>query len=74
MGVITYEMEITSPIPPPKMFKAFVLDSDNLIPKICLRLSSVLKPLKEVEGREPSRRLLLVKVSLHYHDSSALYE
>ncbi|KAJ9699694.1 hypothetical protein PVL29_005524 [Vitis rotundifolia] len=52
MGVITYEMEITSPIPPAKMFKAFVLDSDNLIPKICLRLSSVLKPLKEVEGSQ----------------------
>ena len=34
MGVITYESEVTSPIPPARLFKAFVLDADNLIPKI----------------------------------------
>ncbi|KAL6343882.1 hypothetical protein AAG906_027654 [Vitis piasezkii] len=34
MGVITYENEITSSIPPAKMLKAFVLDVDKLIPKI----------------------------------------
>ncbi|RVW39993.1 Major allergen Pru av 1 [Vitis vinifera] len=31
MGAITYEMEVTSSIPPAKMFKAFVLDVDSLI-------------------------------------------
>ncbi|RVW99215.1 Major allergen Pru ar 1 [Vitis vinifera] len=39
MGAITYEMEVTSSIPPAKMFKAFVLDVDNLI------LRSFHKPL-----------------------------
>ncbi|CAL8991291.1 major allergen Pru av 1-like [Prunus yedoensis var. nudiflora] len=34
MGVFTYETEFTSVIPPPRLFKAFVLDADNLIPKI----------------------------------------
>ncbi|MGI4421814.1 pathogenesis-related BetVI family protein, partial [Klebsiella pneumoniae] len=34
MGVITYDMEVSSPIPAGKMYKAFVLDSDNLIPKV----------------------------------------
>ncbi|CAI9776032.1 unnamed protein product [Fraxinus pennsylvanica] len=34
MGAITYDMEITSSIPAGKLFKAFILDSDNLIPKI----------------------------------------
>jgi hypothetical protein len=33
MGVFTYEAETTSVIPPAKLFKAFVLDGDNLIPK-----------------------------------------
>nr|CAN75490.1 hypothetical protein VITISV_017149 [Vitis vinifera] len=33
MGVFTYENEVTSSIPPAKMFKAAILDSDNLIPK-----------------------------------------
>nr|WLO98002.1 allergen Cora1.07_MY91860333 [Corylus avellana] len=34
MGVYTYENEVTSPLPPSRLFKAFVLDADNLIPKI----------------------------------------
>ncbi|XP_021806258.1 major allergen Pru av 1-like [Prunus avium] len=34
MGVFTYETEFTSVIPPPRLFKAFVLDADSLIPKI----------------------------------------
>ncbi|PRQ39336.1 putative START-like domain, Bet v I type allergen [Rosa chinensis] len=34
MGVFTYETEFTSVIPPARLFKAFVLDADNLIPKI----------------------------------------
>nr|AAD26558.1 major allergen mal d 1 [Malus domestica] len=34
MGVYTFENEYTSEIPPPRLFKAFVLDADNLIPKI----------------------------------------
>ncbi|GMN63420.1 hypothetical protein TIFTF001_032486 [Ficus carica] len=34
MGVFTYEHEFTSTIPPARLFKAFLLDGDNIIPKI----------------------------------------
>ncbi|PON61983.1 Bet v I type allergen [Parasponia andersonii] len=34
MGVFTYESEFTSTIPPTRLFNAFVLNGDNLIPKI----------------------------------------
>ncbi|KAL6293079.1 hypothetical protein ACE6H2_001221 [Prunus campanulata] len=34
MGVFTYETEVTSVIPPAKLFKAVILDADNLIPKL----------------------------------------
>ena len=47
MGVITYENEITSSIPPAKMFKAFVLDVDKLIPKI---LPQTIKCVEIIEG------------------------
>ncbi|KAL4313292.1 hypothetical protein GQ457_01G030230 [Hibiscus cannabinus] len=34
MGVFTYESEVTTAIPPCKMFKACILDGDKLIPKV----------------------------------------
>uniref|UniRef100_A0A2N9EMR3 Uncharacterized protein n=1 Tax=Fagus sylvatica TaxID=28930 RepID=A0A2N9EMR3_FAGSY len=34
MGVFTYESETTTVITPARLFKAFVLDADNLIPKV----------------------------------------
>nr|ABW76424.1 major allergen Cor h 1 [Corylus heterophylla] len=34
MGVFCYEDEATSVIPPARLFKSFVLDADNLIPKV----------------------------------------
>ncbi|XP_062176059.1 major pollen allergen Bet v 1-M/N-like [Alnus glutinosa] len=34
MGVFKYEDEATSVIPPARLFKSFVLDADNLIPKV----------------------------------------
>ncbi|CAL8080344.1 unnamed protein product [Prunus armeniaca] len=34
MGVFTYADESTSVIPPPRLFKALVLEADTLIPKI----------------------------------------
>ncbi|KAL5541898.1 hypothetical protein UlMin_009610 [Ulmus minor] len=34
MGVFTYETEFTSTVAPARLFKAFILDADNLIPKI----------------------------------------
>ena len=47
MGAITYEMEVTSSIPPAKMFKAFVLDVDSLIPKV---LPQPIKCVEIIEG------------------------
>ncbi|OMO58399.1 hypothetical protein COLO4_34685 [Corchorus olitorius] len=40
-------MEIATTIPPAKMFKAFVLDYDNLIPKI---LPQAIKSVETLEG------------------------
>ncbi|KAB1213914.1 Major allergen Pru av 1 [Morella rubra] len=34
MGCFAYEDEATSVLPPAKLFKAFILDGDNLIPKV----------------------------------------
>ncbi|GFP83417.1 major allergen pru ar 1 [Phtheirospermum japonicum] len=47
MGAITYEMETRSPVPAAKMFKAFVLDSDTLIPKI---MPQAIKKVEILEG------------------------
>ncbi|MBA0681609.1 hypothetical protein Goari_023403 [Gossypium aridum] len=34
MGIFTYEYEVITEIPPAKMFKACILDGENLIPKV----------------------------------------
>lgn len=47
MGVITYEQEIASPVPPAKMFKAAVLDADNLIPKV---MPQAVKSVEIIKG------------------------
>jgi hypothetical protein len=47
MGVFTYEAETTSVIPPAKLFKAFVLDGDNLIPKVA---PQAIKSIEIIEG------------------------
>ncbi|KAL4643057.1 major allergen Pru av 1-like [Castanea sativa] len=47
MGVFTYESENTSAIPPARLFKAFVLDADNLIPKVA---PQAIKSTEIIEG------------------------
>ncbi|KAG8369797.1 hypothetical protein BUALT_Bualt14G0051000 [Buddleja alternifolia] len=47
MGAITYDMEIPSSISASKMFKAVVLDSDTLIPKI---MPQAIKSIEILEG------------------------
>ncbi|XP_040999888.1 major allergen Pru av 1-like [Juglans microcarpa x Juglans regia] len=47
MGVFTYEAESTSVIPPARLFKAFVLDADNLIPKV---VPQAVKSTEIIEG------------------------
>ncbi|EEF27220.1 major allergen Pru ar 1 [Ricinus communis] len=39
MGVVTFEKEITTSVPQAKMFKAFILESDTLIPKVLPQVS-----------------------------------
>ncbi|KAA8548988.1 hypothetical protein F0562_000674 [Nyssa sinensis] len=57
MGVITYDMEVTSSIPAAKMFKAFVLDADNLIPKI---LPQAIKSVEIIEGNGDAGTIKLI--------------
>ncbi|KAB2092809.1 hypothetical protein ES319_A02G055800v1 [Gossypium barbadense] len=45
--VFTYESEVITVIPPAKMFKACILDGDNLIPKIVPR---VFKSVEYIAG------------------------
>ncbi|XVF38797.1 hypothetical protein REPUB_Repub20aG0133000 [Reevesia pubescens] len=47
MGVFTYETEVASPLPPAKAFKAFVLDFDNLFPKVA---PHAIKSVELLEG------------------------
>ncbi|KAL3505673.1 hypothetical protein ACH5RR_031055 [Cinchona calisaya] len=47
MGVVTYNHEVTSPIPPAKLFKATILDGDNLVPKI---LPQAIKNVEIIQG------------------------
>ncbi|XP_008223273.1 PREDICTED: major allergen Pru ar 1-like [Prunus mume] len=47
MGVFTYSDESTSVIPPPRLFKALVLEADTLIPKIA---PQAVKSAEIVEG------------------------
>ncbi|KAJ0093705.1 hypothetical protein Patl1_24958 [Pistacia atlantica] len=47
MGVFTYEMEVVTKIPPTKIFKAFVLEGDSLIPKI---VPQAIKNVELIQG------------------------
>ncbi|XP_010245452.1 PREDICTED: pathogenesis-related protein STH-2-like [Nelumbo nucifera] len=47
MGVIHYSHEISCPIHPARMFKALILDSHNLIPKL---MPQSVKSIEIVEG------------------------
>ncbi|XP_030463074.1 major allergen Pru ar 1-like [Syzygium oleosum] len=47
MGVTTYAQEFTTPITPSRMFKALILDSHNLIPKIA---PQGIKSIEFIEG------------------------
>ncbi|KAK4425916.1 Major pollen allergen Bet v 1-M/N [Sesamum alatum] len=47
MGVLTFEDEVVCSIPPAKLFKALILDGDNLIPKL---LPHAFKSFENLEG------------------------
>ncbi|KAK3418027.1 hypothetical protein EUGRSUZ_H04009 [Eucalyptus grandis] len=47
MGVITYSQEFTCAVAPSRMFKALILDSHNIIPKI---VTGGIKSVEFIEG------------------------
>lgn len=47
MGIFTFTDEHTSPIPPARLFKALVLDSHNLIPKLT---PEAIKSIEIIQG------------------------
>ncbi|KAG5555190.1 hypothetical protein RHGRI_012659 [Rhododendron griersonianum] len=63
MGAITYDMEVSSSIPPSKMFKAFVLDADTLIPKI---LPHAIKSVETLEGDGGAGTIKLITLGEGY--------
>ncbi|KAF7146367.1 hypothetical protein RHSIM_Rhsim04G0231400 [Rhododendron simsii] len=63
MGVITYDMEVSSSIPPSRMFKAFVLDADTLIPKI---LPQAIKSVETLEGDGGAGTIKLITLGSAY--------
>ncbi|XP_058212565.1 major allergen Pru ar 1-like isoform X1 [Rhododendron vialii] len=68
MGVITYDMEVSSSIPPAKMFKAFVLDADTLIPKI---IPQAIKSVEILEGDGGAGTVKLITFGEGYAYKSA---
>lgn len=47
MAVVSLTDEVTSPVPAGKLFKALILDADNLIPKL---MPQAIKGIDTVEG------------------------
>ncbi|KAM7463116.1 hypothetical protein LguiA_031237 [Lonicera macranthoides] len=47
MGVVTYTDEFASPVSAPRLFKALIVDADNLIPKI---IPQAVKSIETIEG------------------------
>ncbi|KAG8370474.1 hypothetical protein BUALT_Bualt14G0120600 [Buddleja alternifolia] len=53
MVVINHEYKLTSSVPPTRMWKAVVLDADNLIPKImpqAIKMSRLYRETEELEA------------------------
>ncbi|KAK3418004.1 hypothetical protein EUGRSUZ_H03984 [Eucalyptus grandis] len=60
MGVTIFTQEFTTPIAPPRMFKALIVDSHNLIPKIAPQGIKSIEFLKG-DGRAGSIKYILIK-------------
>ncbi|KAL3727730.1 hypothetical protein ACJRO7_032468 [Eucalyptus globulus] len=65
MGVFTFINEYTSPIPAARLFKALVLDSHNLIPKLMPQAIKSIDIIQGDGGVEPSSRSTSLKVTIH---------
>lgn len=47
MGVFSYEHDVSSSIPPPRLFNGFILHGDTLIPKC---LPQAIKSVETIQG------------------------
>ncbi|KAL0302813.1 UNVERIFIED_CONTAM: Major allergen Pru ar 1 [Sesamum angustifolium] len=61
MAITTFSDEHTSPIPPSRIFKASIIDSHNLIPKLMHKPSKASKSSKAMGVLEASSRSTLLK-------------
>ena len=50
MGVFTYESENVSVVAPARLFKALILDSDNLIPKAAPQAVKSIETISGIGG------------------------
>lgn len=66
MGVYTYTDENISPIPPARLFKALILDSQNLIPKL---LPQLVKSIDFIEGNGGAGSIRQVT----FHEGNNIY-
>ncbi|MED6219002.1 hypothetical protein PIB30_031790 [Stylosanthes scabra] len=78
MGVHSFEEEAASPVPPAKLFKATVHDSDEITPKVIPVIQSIeivegnggpgtVKKITAVEDGKSSYVLNKVKINVTFH-------
>ncbi|TQE10637.1 hypothetical protein C1H46_003750 [Malus baccata] len=81
MGVFTYETEFSSAILAPRLFKAFILDGDNLIPKIApqaIKSTEIVEgdggveTIKKITFGEGSQYGSIIKTTSHCHTKGSV--
>lgn len=70
MGVITFTEEFTSTVPAGKLFKAFVLDFDNLLPNIMPQAIKSVETIEVDGGPGTIKKLNFTEGKLHSLDFS----
>ncbi|KAJ0034186.1 hypothetical protein Pint_24432 [Pistacia integerrima] len=80
MGVFTYTDEYTSSVPPARLFKALIVDSHNLIPKL---IPLAVKSIDIIEGDGGAGSIRQINFgegntfglsSIHFHICSFMYQ
>ncbi|GLT69590.1 hypothetical protein SLA2020_417300 [Shorea laevis] len=61
MGVFNYETETTSVIPAARLFKAFILDGDNLFPKVAPQAISSVENIEGNGGPGTIKKITFLK-------------
>lgn len=65
MGIITFTEEFSSPVPAGRLFKAFVLDFDNLLPKLMPQAFKSIETIKGDGGPGTIKKLNFTEGQLH---------